>query len=123
VDERAALLLQRAQQTGRPSDWLSAQADLTRLLSGDPRNPELWLELGVVDTALGREATAVAALTSAAALDPTSAAPPTDLALVELREGHPAQARQAALDALHLDPGDAAAAALLSELQRGGHGT
>jgi O-antigen ligase/Flp pilus assembly protein TadD len=115
ADEKASLLLQS-------SRWPAAAADLTTLIAGDPRNPTLRLELGVADANLDRRAAAAVELTMATDLDPASGVAQTDLALLYEQEGHPAEARQAALAALKRDPTDALAASLLSELP-GNHGT
>jgi O-antigen ligase/Flp pilus assembly protein TadD len=109
ADEKASLLLQASQ-------WRAAAADLSVLIASDPRNPTLRLELGVADANLDRRVPAEVQLTLAADLDPGSGVAQTDLALLYQREGHPAEARQAALAALKRDPTDAQAAALLSEL-------
>jgi Tfp pilus assembly protein PilF len=91
-------------------------------MASDPRNPTLRLELGVADANLDRRPAAEIQLTMAAELDPASGVAQTDLALLYQQEGHPAEARQAALAALQRDPTDAEAAALLSKLP-GNHGT
>jgi O-antigen ligase/Flp pilus assembly protein TadD len=115
ADEKATLLLQA-------SNWRAAAADLSALIPSDPRNPTLRLELGVAEANLDQRTAAGVQLTIAADLDPTSGVAQTDLALLYEQEGHPAEARQAALAALKQDPTDAEAAALLSELP-GNHGT
>jgi Flp pilus assembly protein TadD len=115
ADEKASLLLQA-------SDWPAAAADLSVLITKDPRNPTLRLELGVADANLDKKAAAEVQLTLAAGLDPASSVAQTDLALLYDQEGQVAEARQAALAALKRDPTDAEAAAVLSD-PRGNHGT
>jgi O-antigen ligase len=115
ADEKASLLLQL-------SDWPAAAVDLSALITNDPRNPTLRLELGVADANVGKKAAAEVQLTIAAGLDPASSVAQTDLALLYEQEGHVAEARRAALAALQRDPTDAEAAAVLSD-PRGNHGT
>jgi predicted Zn-dependent protease len=115
ADEKASLLLEA-------SDWPAAAADLSGLITSDPRSPTLRLELGVADANLDKKAAAEAQLTIAAGLDPASSVAQTDLALLYEQEGHVAEARQAALAALKRDPTDVQAAAVLSDAG-GNHGT
>jgi Flp pilus assembly protein TadD len=105
-----------AELTGRTSDWQAAQADLQAVERSDPRNPQVLLQLGVADAALGDNARAEAAWSSAAALAPADSAPEANLAVLYARLGDANAARRAAVAALARDPSDAQARAVLNQL-------
>jgi len=115
-EEGGALRVELAELTGDTADWRIAQADLQKVAGRDPRNPQVLLQLGVADAAVGDNAGAVACWTSAATLAPGDSAPDSNLAVLYARLGDRVDARRAALAALARDPGDARAAAVLAPL-------
>jgi len=115
-EEGGALRIELAELTGRDADWRSAQADLRALAGRDPRNPQVLLQLGVADAAVGDNAEALAEWTSAADLAPGDSAPDSNLAVLYARLGDRSAAQRAALAALARDPSDAQARAVLAQL-------
>ncbi len=116
---QAQLLVQRAQRSERPGDWAAARRDLTRLVVRDPLNPQLWLDVGVVDAATNDDKAAARAWRSSAALSPGSAAPWSDLAVMDLGAGKESAASADARAALSRDPSDAPAEAVLARARSG----
>jgi O-antigen ligase/Flp pilus assembly protein TadD len=113
--QTAALLVERAQLTDATPDISAARAYLSRLVAGDPFNPETELQLGVALALGGDRAGAQEAWTDAAWLAPADAAPLTNLATLYAGESRWAQATADARLALARDPSDQRAARVLAE--------
>lgn len=122
ADRKADLLVQLATASGTAADWARARRDVAGALADDPLNPDLLLQLGLVDAATDDGAAAVTAWTDAADLAPESAAPRANLAALYLRQGRTQLARTMATQALALDPGEETAITVMAKLA-GPHGT
>lgn len=122
ADLKADLLVQEATDAPSASDWAQARRFVAAAVADDPLNPDLLLQLGLVDAASNDAPGAIVAWTDAAGLDPQSAAPRANLAALYLKQGRTQLARTTATEALALDPLDATARTVMAKLA-GTHGT
>jgi O-antigen polymerase len=115
-DERARLLLERAERSSRAPDRARALAALRALVADDPNHPDHQLQLGVALALDDQFAAAAGHFELAADLAPERAAPLIDLAAARERRGDLEGARDAAKEALGRDPHDPTARALVERL-------
>ena len=93
-----------------------ARERLARAMQDWPDNGELPLALGHMEMTLGNFEAALAAYASATSLLPKSAAAHSSLALACQKLGRSTEAAHAALRAIALEPGDAAALKVLARI-------
>ncbi|MBV9930200.1 MAG: sulfotransferase [Alphaproteobacteria bacterium] len=99
-------------------DAEGAAAAYARVLTADPRDWEIWNNLGNARRALGDLAGAADALGRAVALQPRATAAQTNLATALAALDRDAEAIAAAEAAVRLEPGNAAAALMLGGMLR-----
>lgn len=94
-----------------------AEAEYRRALALDPRNIDIWTNLGAVQYSSGRLVDAAKSFGHAVGLGPTTSSAYYDLAMCELQLGRPDLARGHLEAALRIDPEHATARAELARLK------
>jgi tetratricopeptide (TPR) repeat protein len=95
-----------------------AEVEHRKALALDPRNPEIWTNLGVDQYGAGRVREAAVSFQQALSLAPRNGTACYDLAMCELQLRHPQEARRLLEEAVRVEPEYTRARAELARLER-----